>query len=116
MGEREKERLRGGPLVCSLFAGLWREGFRRLEGEEVGESSREREIARETASTHHGGQQDFKTHQCLDSALTSKDGEFLTNPEMESRATLFGCQVKMMSQAGGLMTIWIILKFISHSY
>lgn len=82
----------------------------------MGESSRERETARETASTHHGGQQDFKTCQCLDSALISKDGEFLTDPEMESRAILSGRQVRIMSQAGGLMSIWIILKSLSHSY
>lgn len=47
MGEREEERLGSGLLVCSLFAGLWREGLRRLEEGEVGESSRERERQQE---------------------------------------------------------------------
>ena len=57
---REGGREAGGWAACAQFI-RWFVGGEvwKLRGEEVGESSRERETARETASTDHGGQQDF---------------------------------------------------------
>ena len=91
-------------------------GVLKVRGEKRWKKERERETAREKASTHQGGQRYLKTHRCLNLILVGEDDEFLTVSEMESRAILLGCQTRMTSQAGGLKVIWIILKFISCTY